>query len=78
MYTLVTTETSTNGNQLLNEINLFHSYLMRFFAHLIQLRRMWMKVLSSWLFAQVSLRSILAETVTTTYKLVDAYQHWFT
>ena len=51
---------------------------MRFFAPLIQLRRVWMKVLSSWLFAQVSLHSILKETVATTYKLVDVYQCWFT
>jgi len=44
-----------------------HSCVMNIFAHLIQLRRVWMKMLSSWLFAQVSLQTILAEIDITIY-----------
>ena len=44
---------------------LCHSCVMTFFAHLIHLRRVWMEVLSSWLFAQVNLQQILGETVVT-------------
>ena len=40
---------------------------MNIFVHLIQLRRVWMKMLSSWLFAQVSLQTILAEIDITIY-----------